>query len=130
MQKLKEIENAEKYFLLEEREERMRIPSPILREIGGKPPVHISTMTHLEPIPNTKQLTRAQYRHLRDSIQLLHQHGIAHGDIVDNVMLHPEDHQPRIIDWDNAVLHATDTDKMMDMNAFLQFYKVGGPSVR
>jgi tRNA A-37 threonylcarbamoyl transferase component Bud32 len=126
MQRIKEIENADNFFNIEERMDAIpQIPSNILRESGMKAPYLVTSMVRLEQIPNTKNLTRAQYRHLRDGIQLLHKHGIAHGDIIDNVMLHPADHQPRIIDWNNAVLHATDTDKNIDMNAFYQFYKIG-----
>jgi len=127
MQHLKEIENAEKYFTIEERMENAPpISQHFLRKNRLDTPMYVTRMIKLEPIPDTKKLTRAQYRHLRDGLQLLHKSGIAHRDIVDNVMLHPDDHQPRIIDWNNAILHPTDIDKTIDMNAFFQFYKVGG----
>ena len=130
----KSIENGNKYYNIEEQVyDNSIIPLNILQECCGKSSlqsVYITSMSYLLPIENTTKLTRVQYRHLRDGIQLLHKNGIVHGDLVDNVMLDPIDNLPRIIDWNNAYVAADDkplldTYNQIDTNAFLQFYKVG-----
>jgi len=75
----------------------------------------------LIPIDTTK-LTRNQYRYLRKSLEILHQNNISHGDLIDNIMLDPNDvNNPIIIDWENARLNATMIDKEIDFNAFMSF---------
>ena len=73
---------------------------------------------------NSNQMTKAQYRYLRDSLKILHANNISHGDLPENVMLDPVDHLPRIIDWENANLDCDARDKTMDYNAFLTHYRV------
>jgi hypothetical protein len=86
----------------------------------------IAFMWMLEPI-DEKHLTKSQYRYLRESLEILHSHGITHGDLPGNVMIHPIDKMPRIIDWENArINHSDDTlGKQMDNNAFLMHFKIG-----
>jgi len=57
-------------------------------------------MRRAEPL-DTRALTKQQYRYLKAFLQLLHDNGIAHGDLLGNVMLL---HNPVLIDWDTAVL--------------------------
>jgi RIO-like serine/threonine protein kinase len=73
---------------------------------------------------NPKHMTKSQYRHLRESLELLKANGISHGDLPDNVMLDPNDNLPRIIDWENAVFSTNDSDFIIDRNAFLFHYSV------
>lgn len=86
----------------------------------------IAFMWMLEPV-DEKHLTKSQYRYLRESLEILHSHGITHGDLPGNVMIHPIDRLPRIIDWGNArISHSDDTQgKQMDNNAFLMHFKIG-----
>ena len=86
----------------------------------------IAFMWMLEPV-DEKHLTKSQYRYLRESLEILHSHGITHGDLQGNVMIHPIDKMPRIIDWGNArISHSDDTlGKEMDNNAFLMHFKIG-----
>ena len=86
----------------------------------------IAFMWMLEPV-DEKHLTKSQYRYLRESLEILHSHGITHGDLPGNVMIHPIDKMPRIIDWGNArISHSDDTQgKQMDNNAFLMHFKIG-----
>jgi len=78
----------------------------------------------LEPF-NEQKMTKSQYRYLRDSLQLLHDNNISHGDLPTNVMLNPMNNMPVIIDWEEAKMNADSLDKQIDMNAFLDYYKVG-----
>ena len=73
---------------------------------------------------NFKQMTKAQYRYLRDSLSILHANNISHGDLPENVMLDPIDHLPRIIDWENANINCNTVDKIIDYNAFLSHYRI------
>jgi len=77
----------------------------------------------LEPMDCTK-MTKLQYRHLRKSLEILHENNISHGDLPDNVMLDPVANMPLIIDWEQARLDADNIDKQMDMGAFLEHFKV------
>ena len=70
---------------------------------------------------DTTELTTSQYRYLKESMYLLHRNGLAHGDLIDNVMLAGE--LPVIIDWDTAVLKSEneerfETVKRVDVGAF------------
>jgi len=71
---------------------------------------------------NSKQMSKAQYRYLRESLEILHANNISHGDLPENVMLDPSDHLPRIIDWENANVDCEAIDKTIDYNAFLTHY--------
>jgi len=71
----------------------------------------------LVPIDTTK-LVRGQYRYLRDSLQILHDNNISHGDLPDNVMLDPITNMPIIIDWEKGKTGADVLDKEIDRNAF------------
>ena len=86
----------------------------------------IAFMWILEPV-DEKHLTKSQYRYLRESLEILHSHGITHGDLPGNVMIHPIDKMPRIIDWGNARISHDDDAlvKQMDNNAFLMHFKIG-----
>ena len=77
---------------------------------------------YLVPL-NFKQMTKAQYRYLRETLAILHANNISHGDLPENVMLDPVDRMPRIIDWENAQVCCDATDKIIDYNAFLTHYK-------
>ena len=69
-------------------------------------------------------MTKAQYRYLRDSLQILHNNNISHGDLPTNVMMNPINNMPIIIDWEEAKMDADDLDKQIDMNGFFSYYKV------
>lgn len=71
-----------------------------------------------------QKLSRKQYRFLRDSIKILHDNNISHGDLPNNVMIDKKDDMPRIIDWDNAKNEIDDLDKQIDNTAFLTHFKV------
>lgn len=77
----------------------------------------------LLPIKNTSNLSKDQYRYLRDSLQFLHDNNITHGDLPDNVMIDPGDEMPRIIDWENASITNDPKFKEIDMRAFITHYK-------
>ena len=83
---------------------------------------HIVFEKFLLPLDND-QMTKKQYRYLRDSLQILHENNISHGDLPNNVMVDPEDDLPRIIDWDRSQLNAEDLDKQMDYSAFMHFFR-------
>lgn len=76
---------------------------------------------------NSQQMTKAQYRYLRKSLEILHKNNISHGDLPENVMIDPADHLPRIIDWENATTGCDTADKIIDYNAFLSHYKITKP---
>jgi hypothetical protein len=78
---------------------------------------------YLEPLESSQLMTKSQYRYLRDSLDILHKNKILHNDLLDNVMIDPEDNMPRIIDWDNATFIDNESFDMMDYNAFLHHYK-------
>ena len=71
-----------------------------------------------------ERMTKKQYRYLRESLQILHNNNISHGDLPNNVMLDPDDMLPRIIDWEEAKIPADELDKNIDFNAFLHYFKV------
>lgn len=83
----------------------------------------------LVPINDPTTLSKKQYRHLRDSLQFLHEHDITHGDLPDNVMIDPVDELPRIIDWENASINDDKDFKEMDMRAFFTHYKTLGRTI-
>jgi thiamine kinase-like enzyme len=70
----------------------------------------------LEPL-KTDEMTKSQYRHLKKSIEILHENDISHGDLLGNVMMHPETKLPVIIDWETAKLF-DEMDKSVDRTAF------------
>lgn len=74
---------------------------------------------------NPKKLNKCQYRHLRDSIDLLASNNIAHGDLVGNVMLNPDTNLPVIIDFGEGRLDADATALKIDRNSFLMNFKKG-----
>ena len=76
---------------------------------------------------NPKNMTKSQYRYLRESLEILKANGISHGDLPDNVMIFPDDNLPRIIDWENAKFSVNESDFIIDWNAFLFHYKVSKP---
>jgi hypothetical protein len=79
----------------------------------------------LQPSQTQKQnLSKSQYRYLRESLDILRENKILHNDLPDNVMIDPDDNMPRIIDWDNATFSDNKSFDMMDYNAFLNHYKV------
>jgi len=78
---------------------------------------------------NPEQMTKPQYRYLRESLEILKTNGISHGDLPDNVMLDPHDNLPRIIDWENATFSTNESDFIIDWNAFLFHYKVSKPKL-
>jgi RIO-like serine/threonine protein kinase len=71
-----------------------------------------------------KNMTKPQYRYLRESLEILKRNGISHGDLPNNVMLDPNDNLPRIIDWENAIFSVNESDFIIDWNAFLFHYGV------
>jgi serine/threonine protein kinase len=76
----------------------------------------------LLPLDNY-QMTKKQYRYLRDSLQILHENNISHGDLPNNVMVDPDDDLPRIIDWDRSQLNSEPIYKQMDYSAFIHFFR-------
>jgi tRNA A-37 threonylcarbamoyl transferase component Bud32 len=68
-------------------------------------------------------MTKIQYRYLRDSLNLLHDNNISHGDLPGNVMLQ-SNNMPVIIDWEDAKLEADIIDKQIDTTAFLNHFRV------
>ena len=71
-------------------------------------------LIHMTP----KHMTKSQYKHLRESLEILKTNGISHGDLPDNVMLDPDDNLPRIIDWENSTISTNESDFIIDWNAF------------
>ena len=60
-------------------------------------------------IPMTPK-TEAQLDHLKKAVDLLHKNGIVHHDLyARNVVMSPEDGLPRLIDFGESILNATDT---------------------
>jgi hypothetical protein len=70
-----------------------------------------------------ERMTKKQYRYLRESLQILHNNDISHGDLPNNVMIDPDDMLPRIIDWEEAKIPADTLDKKIDFDAFLYHFK-------
>ena len=70
-----------------------------------------------------ERMTKKQYRYLRESLQILHNNDISHGDLPNNVMLDPDDMLPRIIDWEEAKIPSDTLDKKIDFDAFLYHFK-------
>ena len=89
-------------------------------EIGNNT---IAFMRILEPIDGEK-MSKVQYRYLRESLKLLHENQISHGDLPGNVMVDPTDNLPRIIDWENARQNADEMDIRIDNDAFLNNFKL------
>ena len=93
-------------------------------QLGANNIVFQRYLVPLESSHMQKQhLTKAQYRYLRESLNILHKNKILHNDLPDNVMIDPDDNMPRIIDWDNASFVDNESFAMMDYNAFLYHYK-------
>lgn len=79
----------------------------------------------LESSNTTKQqMTKSQYRYLRESLDVLRENKISHNDLPDNVMIDPDDNMPRIIDWDNATFFDNESFAAIDYNAFLHHFQV------
>lgn len=79
----------------------------------------------LESNNTTKQqMTKSQYRYLRESLDVLRENKISHNDLPDNVMIDPDDNMPRIIDWDNATFFDNESFAAIDYNAFLHHFQV------
>lgn len=78
----------------------------------------------LQPIIDNKKLTKAQYRYLRKSVEILRDIGIHHGDLVDNVMLNPDTNLPIVIDWghQSRLMAVNDTARDFDYNIFMRNY--------
>ena len=72
---------------------------------------------------DSERMTKKQYRYLRESLQILHNNDISHGDLPNNVMLDPDDMLPRIIDWEEAKIPSDTLDKKIDFDAFLYHFK-------
>lgn len=72
-------------------------------------------------------MTKIQYKHLRDSIEILKMNGIFHGDLPGNVMIDPNDNLPRIIDWESASFTENGSNFLIDWNAFLTHFKTSTP---
>lgn len=72
-----------------------------------------------------KRLNKRQYRHLRDSVQLLASNKIAHLDLPGNVMLNASTGLPVIIDFAEGKLNADKTSLEIDRNSFLTQFKKG-----
>jgi len=104
-EKLKEIDPNRKYFMWYE----------II-----KPTFVI--MDKLIPLKHPFGLTKSQYRHLQSGMNLLEKYQIHHGDLPDNVMLHPDTNMPVIIDFDRGHLEATRRELEMDRIAFLTHF--------
>jgi hypothetical protein len=78
-------------------------------------------MRKLAPL-DTQQMTKAQYRYLHESIKILRQNNILHGDLPGNIMLDNSPthvQNPIIIDWENAILNPEPIVENIDINAFL-----------
>jgi hypothetical protein len=90
---------------------------------GSKNDMTIVFERKLNPFDN-KKMTKAQYRYLRDSLKILHDNNVSHGDLPENVMMDPITHMPIIIDWEEAKIDADIINKQIDMNAFLDNYKI------
>ena len=78
----------------------------------------------LKPITDNKKITKAQYRYLRKSVEILRDNGIHHGDLVDNVMLNPDTNLPIVIDWghNSRLMTVNDKARDFDYNIFLRNY--------
>ena len=78
----------------------------------------------LHPIIDNRKLTKAQYRYLRKSLEILRDNDIYHGDLPDNVMLNPDTNLPIIIDWghQSRLMTENDTARDFDYNKFMQNY--------
>jgi hypothetical protein len=77
-------------------------------------------LIYMDPMAMTKE----QYRHLRESIEILKTNKISHGDLPGNVMFDPHDKLPRIIDWENASFTEEELKFTIDWNAFLTHFRV------
>jgi len=75
--------------------------------------------------PNS--MTKTQYQHLRESIEILKTNKISHGDLPGNVMIDPNDNLPRIIDWESASFTEEELKFQMDWTAFVTHFKTRKP---
>lgn len=91
--------------------------------INGK----IGFQKKLSEIPDPKKMTKDQWRHLRESMEILQANKIFHGDLPGNVMIDPDDKLPRIIDWENSKITDEPSLFIMDWNAFLTQFKTVKP---
>lgn len=78
----------------------------------------------LDPFVETTKMTKGQWRYLRNSLFLLHDNNISHGDLVGNVMMDTTTNNPVIIDWENAKMDADELDKEIDTTTFLKNFKI------
>lgn len=74
---------------------------------------------------NPLELTKIQWRYLRDSVSLLRKIGIIHGDLPGNIMLNPNTNMPVIIDWDGSFLI---THEQNESTLAMDFYSFMNPS--
>ena len=81
---------------------------------------HVIFIRKLKPIDD---MTRLQYRYLRDSVAILKANHIMHGDLPGNVMIDAITDHPIIIDWENASMNPSSAIKNMDSNAFTSHFK-------
>jgi hypothetical protein len=94
-----------------------------LKKIGGFQDT-IGFQKLLIPMdPN--EMTKPQYKHLRESVQILNDNGIFHGDLPGNVMIDKSDGLPRIIDWESA--NVGKSKYVSDWDVFLTHFKVTKP---
>lgn len=82
----------------------------------------------LFPINDTDKLSKSQWRYLRESIDILAQNRISHGDLPGNVMVDQYD-RPIIIDWERGTLIDPENSDFnmliaMDKTAFDANYKI------
>jgi serine/threonine protein kinase len=68
------------------------------------PPYKYKSIVYMPKVINKPQktLTHAQKMYLRESVRILHMHGITHNDLVGNILISADDGNVRIIDWENA----------------------------
>jgi len=84
---------------------------------------NIVSMPRLLPL-DSKSLTKAQYRHLKKGLDLLHEHRLSHGDLPDNIMYNPISETPVFIDFDHGHVKSSETDRMIDRIGFLSHFKI------
>ena len=75
----------------------------------------------LNPLPDMKNMTKIQYRYLRDSLDILKKNKIMHGDLPGNVLLDPITDLPIIIDWDHSILNAASEYLLIDTSGFMNY---------
>lgn len=125
-QELKRIDPEELRFVRHHRigkKDRTEwLSAPVWSTCGARPlSSRVVRMRRLGPLA-PKELTRHQYRYLRESLRLLHKSGWVHLDLPGNVMM-GTDNLPRIIDWETAQ-PVDDVGRQVDNHAFLNEFGV------